>query len=269
MNHLASPSVASLLVLFSIGHVRAQTTRTDLATEPVHEQSCAKQPGHGDPRISWVRLVPDIGCDQKRIWTFPARLVRGHAVVPTAAIIGMTAALVASDAQTEGPLRTAKSFHTFNQIFSSTNTGLIIGLVPGALYVTGLVTHDTYAKNTVLLAAEAAADVEIVDLAVTATTHRLRPRNVAPGGNLSDTWFEYGKVSVIGGSFPSGHAIASFAIATVMARRYSNRRWVPWVAYGVAGLIGFSRLPLGAHFPSDVFMGAALGYTIGRFVVVQ
>jgi membrane-associated phospholipid phosphatase len=269
VKRLTNPFIAPLLAVFSTGVAFAQTTQTSVPSEPVHRQSCVKQPDYGDLRISWVRLIPDIGCDQKRIWTFPARLAKGHDVVPAFAVIGLTAALAASDPQIEGPLRTAKSFHTFNQVFSSTNTALITALVPGAMYVTGLVTHDSYAKKTALLSGEVAADVEVVDIALKSVTQRLRPRDVPPGRNLSDSWFEYGKTSVTGGSFPSGHAIVSFGIATVIAHRYSEHRWVPWVAYGVAGLISFSRLPQGAHFPSDVFMGAALGYSIGRFVVLQ
>jgi len=55
----------------------------------------------------------------------------------------------------------------------------------------------------------------------------------------------------------------------VIARQYKNHKWVPYVAYGLAGVIGFSRLTLSAHFLSDVFMGAALGYTIGRYDVLR
>jgi membrane-associated phospholipid phosphatase len=40
------------------------------------------------------------------------------------------------------------------------------------------------------------------------------------------------------------------------------------VAYGAATLVGFSRLTQQAHFPSDVFAGAALGYFISRDVVM-
>jgi len=39
--------------------------------------------------------------------------------------------------------------------------------------------------------------------------------------------------------------------------------------YGMAALVGFSRLSLSAHFMSDVFMGGALGYTISRFTVLR
>ena len=71
------------------------------------------------------------------------------------------------------------------------------------------------------------------------------------------------------GSFPSGHAIGAFAIATVVAERYHERRWVPWVAYKLAGAVGFSRVTLQEHFPSDIFAGAFLGFLIAHYDVLQ
>jgi len=89
-------------------------------------------------------------------------------------------------------------------------------------------------------------------------------------GNFSDTWFESKGSFLRGdGSMPSGHTIAAFSIATIVARRYGNHRWVPYVSYGMAALVGFSRLTLSAHFVSDVFVGAALGYSVGRFAVLR
>jgi membrane-associated phospholipid phosphatase len=55
----------------------------------------------------------------------------------------------------------------------------------------------------------------------------------------------------------------------VVATRYKKHRWVPWVMYGAAGAISFSRVTNSAHFPSDVFLGAALGYTITRYQVLR
>jgi membrane-associated phospholipid phosphatase len=71
------------------------------------------------------------------------------------------------------------------------------------------------------------------------------------------------------GSFPSGHSIEAFSIATIVARQYRNHRWVPYAAYGLASLVGFSRLTLNVHFLSDVFMGGALGFSISRFTVLR
>ena len=67
----------------------------------------------------------------------------------------------------------------------------------------------------------------------------------------------------------SGHSIEAFAVATIIARRYGNHRWVPYAAYGLASVVGFSRLTLNVHFLSDVFMGGALGYSISRFTVLR
>jgi membrane-associated phospholipid phosphatase len=102
-------------------------------------------------------------------------------------------------------------------------------------------------------------------------SRRLRPSQVAASHDFRDTFFSTSAANVFtkGTSFPSGHATAGFAIATVMARRYGQHKWVPWVAYGVAGLISVSRIPDMAHFPSDVFLGAALGYTVTRFDVFR
>jgi membrane-associated phospholipid phosphatase len=57
-------------------------------------------------------------------------------------------------------------------------------------------------------------------------------------------------------------------VATVVASRYHKHAWVPWVAYGFATAISFSRVTTLSHFPSDVFLGAALGYTITRYQVL-
>jgi hypothetical protein len=92
--------------------------------------------------------------------------------------------------------------------------------------------------------------------------------------NYRDTWFDSGGSWIRGnGSVASGHTIAAFPVATIVARRYGNRqygkRWVPYVSHGLASVVEFSRLTLSSHFTSDVFMGAALGYSISRFTVLR
>jgi membrane-associated phospholipid phosphatase len=102
-----------------------------------------------------------------------------------------------------------------------------------------------------------------------AITRRKRPSDVPAGSPFNDTFFSGGKSPLKGSSFPSGHAAGVFSVATVVAARYRNHRWVPWVAYGFASVISFSRVTTSAHFPSDVFLGAALGYTITRYQVLR
>jgi membrane-associated phospholipid phosphatase len=67
-------------------------------------------------------------------------------------------------------------------------------------------------------------------------------------------------------SFPSGHASSSFAIATVVTNYYGKKWGIP--LYAFAGLIAVSRIEKGAHWPSDVVVGAALGYISGRTAIL-
>ena len=125
-------------------------------------------------------------------------------------------------------------------------------------------------KRTGLLAAEAWVGADLTNIAFRTVTRRLRPLDVPPGGDFSDTWFKTGANPLkSSGSFPSGHSAWFFAVATVVARRHSNHKWVPFVAYGLATVGSLSRITSSNHFVSDNVFGAALGYSIGRFVVLR
>jgi membrane-associated phospholipid phosphatase len=223
-----------------------------------------------DRPISWTLLFPNIVSDQGRIWSFPARLVQGQSWIPTAAVLGTTAGLVALDPTEAAYFRRTPTFQGFNNIFTGNAT--VIGTIaaPVSLYAIGLIRRDSKMQRTALLAGEAVADAEILTTVLKDATKRVRPAGFPPQGNLYDSWFESSGPLLRGnGSFPSGHSIAAFSVATVVARRYGNHRWVPYAAYGMAALVGFSRLSLSSHFLSDVFMGGALGYSISRFTVLR
>lgn len=97
-------------------------------------------------------------------------------------------------------------------------------------------------------------------------TKRVTARH-RPTAGSNGKFFQYGQSD--SSSFPSGHAAGAFTIATVFAHVYSDHKWVPWVAYGTAGLIGASRVALGRHFPSDVIAGAIIGNSIGRMALTR
>lgn len=61
-------------------------------------------------------------------------------------------------------------------------------------------------------------------------------------------------------SFPSSHATVAFAMATLLSRYEPRWRILLFI---LAGLISFSRIYLGVHYPFDVFAGAIIGSGIG------
>ncbi|MBL8024116.1 MAG: phosphatase PAP2 family protein [Elusimicrobia bacterium] len=66
-------------------------------------------------------------------------------------------------------------------------------------------------------------------------------------------------------SFPSGHTATAFSWAAATTEEYPSL-WVAAMAYGTAGLVGFSRSYQHRHWTSDVVAGAALGYFTGKAV---
>ncbi len=253
-------------LLLQPGSIDAQQAAANAATPSIW--SCAQQQQANTRAVSWKRLTPNFLCDQKNIWLFPTKVARGKHLVPVLAVVGVTTGLIWLDHSDAPYFRRTTSFNSFNNAFSGNNTALATALAPAALYAAGLIAKDSYLQNTVLLAGEAVLDAEVVSFVAKDLTQRIRPRDIAPNGNFGDTFY---RASSLSGStsFPSGHEIAAFSIATVVARRYGGHKWVPYVAYGGAALIGFSRITTSGHFPADVFAGAALGYCIGRFAVLH
>jgi membrane-associated phospholipid phosphatase len=83
--------------------------------------------------------------------------------------------------------------------------------------------------------------------AIKFTSHRTRPDGTAM-------------------SFPSGHAAAAFATATVLQGHYGWKAGLP--AYAMAGWVAASRVQTGRHYLSDVVAGATLGILAGRAITV-
>ena len=225
----------------------------------------------GEREVTWRSLPRDFLHDQKNIWfVFPSQLARGHYWIPTLAVAGGTAALIYADPHAMPYFQKhATNLDDFNDVFDAyIATGEVIA-IPAVLMTAGYMRHDNYEVSTALLAADAYADSAIVNLAVKAITRRERPTDIAPGAPFTGTFFHGGTSPFKGSSFPSGHATGAFSVATVVATRYRNHRWVPWAMYSFATVISLSRITTSAHFPSDVFLGAALGYTVTRYQVLR
>jgi membrane-associated phospholipid phosphatase len=247
----------------------AQQAGADLPDSP-SELSRAKHGDQVEREVSWRTLPKDFLHDQKNIWLFPTQWAKGRYLLPTLAIAGGTAGLIVADPHVMPYFRNhSRNLDDINDVFDSPiTTGEVIA-VPASLLIAGYVRHDSYQVSTALLAGEAYADSAVVDLAMKAVTRRKRPSDVRPGASFNDTFFSGGQSPFKGSSFPSGHAAGVFSVATVVATRYRNHRWVPWVTYAFATAVSFSRVTTLSHFPSDVFLGAALGYTITRYQVLR
>jgi len=69
-----------------------------------------------------------------------------------------------------------------------------------------------------------------------------------------------------GKSFPSSHTTQAFALASVISA-HADTPWVSGVSYGLATLVGLSRIEQHDHFLSDVLVGGAIGTFVGHTVV--
>lgn len=131
-----------------------------------------------------------------------------------------------------------------------------LGAVAGSFYLIGRHRNDDRARETGLLSAEALVDSLITGGALKEITQRARP---LAGGERSE-FFDGGV------SFPSGHSTQAWAVATIIANEYRHRRAVQIAAYGVASAVSVARFTVHKHYLSDVLVGSALGYGIGRYV---
>jgi undecaprenyl-diphosphatase len=69
----------------------------------------------------------------------------------------------------------------------------------------------------------------------------------------------------IGGySFPSGHAVIAWTMATILSRY--EPRWSRWFAI-LAAVISLSRIYLGKHYPFDVVAGTLIGWSLGTIII--
>ncbi|MBI4649129.1 MAG: phosphatase PAP2 family protein [Bacteroidia bacterium] len=67
-------------------------------------------------------------------------------------------------------------------------------------------------------------------------------------------------------SMPSGHTTSIFAVVTIVASEYSDKIYIPIIAYTIAALTGLSRIHDDKHWASDVVAGAALGFGIAKLI---
>jgi membrane-associated phospholipid phosphatase len=193
--------------------------------------------------------------DQKAIWTSPFHLHGRDArwLVPLA--LG-TGALMTTDRQTGDALVGSTRQLNASRIISYAGSTYGVGSIVATFYLVGRAEHSDHARQTGLLGAEALVDSVVVGSVLKEIAQRTRPR----GGAERSEFFEGGT------SFPSGHSIQAWSVATVIAHEYHGRPAVQVAAYGIASAVSVARFTGRKHYLSDVLVGSALGYGIGNYV---
>lgn len=224
--------------------IRAQTTPTPSPTPTVRATPSLEK-----------ELLRNILHDQKAIWTAPLHLKRADAKWMVPSGIGLMA-LFTTDRITGDEISKFDRQVKPSKIISYAGSSYGVGAIAATFYLVGRKKNNARARETGLLSAEAFVDGLVVVHALKGITQRGRPKT----GRERSEFFEGGD------SFPSGHSVQAWAMAAIIANEYHDHRVVQIAAYGIASAVSVARFTGGKHYLSDVLVGSALGYGIGRYV---
>ena len=200
------------------------------------------------------KLVLNVLLDQKAIFTSPFHMTRENATLWL--IFGAaTGGLIAADRHIANSFENSKGQVQWGGRIS--NIGASYTLIPllASYYGYGVLRDHAKAREIGVLGAESLLDGLIVAGVLKEATRRNRPDEKNPG----DFWGG-------GTSFPSGHAIQMWSVASLVAHEYRHNMPVQVCAYSLASIVSASRIAAQKHFASDVVVGGAMGWFIGRYV---
>jgi hypothetical protein len=242
------PMSATQVSASESGPEAAQTVESNQALSVGNSQREADE--FTESRVG-LSLLKNIVLDQKAIWTSPVRLrwADGAWLFPLAAATG---GFFATDRAVPPALSTdPKKLNRYVKI-SDYGVYSLVG-IGGGFYVWSKLSHDDHQRETGILAGEAAIDSLGVDTAFKYAFGRERPNQGQGLGNFFQR----------GDSFPSDHSAVAWSIASVLAHEYPGPL-TQIAAYGMATAVSASRVLGKQHFPSDVVVGGAIGWLIGR-----
>jgi membrane-associated phospholipid phosphatase len=201
------------------------------------------------------KLIGNVLIDQKEIWTSPFHMHKSDAGW-WLGIGAVTAALIATDHQTSTLLENSKGQVLWGNRLS--NIGAAYTLIPivAGFYTFGVLGDNPKARETAVLGGEALLDSLIVVSVLKPIAGRNRPNAKDDPGNFFDG----------GASFPSGHAIETWSLASVISYEYGHTKLVPIIACALAGVVTVARFSAQQHYASDLVAGAGMGWFIGRYV---
>jgi membrane-associated phospholipid phosphatase len=204
--------------------------------------------------------------DMQGIVTSPARWDASDWVTATV-VTGIAVGLYENDAKIQKWALEHKTSttETIGDKITYLGFGKYTPVLLGGMYAYGYFAPEPKMTSTVLLSIESFVLTGVVTQVLKYSTHRHRPYTNDPPHTWDGPSLDNSGSTM---SFPSGHASSTFAIFTVIASE-SDNSIVPPLAYGVATITALNRIAHNAHWASDVFVGSALGYSIGKFIVAS
>jgi hypothetical protein len=142
-------TASALLLLLALSPVcsRAQEVSPQPGqTESSDNTSTSASSTHAAPdpanlEVSWRKMPVRFLRDQKDMWLFPVKLAEGKHWLPTAIIVGGTAAFLKEDPPLERKIRQTDIFNDYNKVLKSSVSGLLIAIVPTDVYQVNLLSH--------------------------------------------------------------------------------------------------------------------------------
>lgn len=135
-------------------------------------------------------------------------------------------------------------------IFLTNNVATVDIAAPVITFATGLIIKDKDIRNKGVCMGEALLINALINQGLKYSINRTRPFVTYP---------DIEKMSKGGSpSFPSGHTSSAFSTATSLSIAFP-KWYVIAPSYLWAGAVGYSRMHLGVHYPSDVLAGAVIG----------
>jgi hypothetical protein len=172
-----------------------------------------------------------------------------------ALVLAGTTVLLIEDRHIENNL--PSGHYTFYQTTSDVAIGAL-GASAGAVWLYGIKTDNPHAKETGVLTLETLVNTFLIYTPMQLIAARERPGE----GNGHGDFLKHSSINT---SFPGGHAMFTFAMATIVSHEYSQK-WVQALAYTAASAVTVSRFLARDHWASDMFVGGALGIGIGAHV---
>jgi len=238
-------------VMNATGSTSSTAEKHDETTTDVEVAPDAPQPADTQNKV--ITLPRAFVRDQIGMWTSPrkARFADATWLVPLG---GFTAALFATDSDISRHLSNDPSTLTHYRHLSDYGAYSMAGGAAG-IYFLGLVSHNEHQRETGFLSGQSAIDALVAVEALKYAAGRERP--------YQD--FANGRFWKGGSSFPSEHSAGAWAIAGIVAHEYPSP-FIKFLSYGMATMVSASRITAKQHFPSDVLVGAALGYLTSEYV---